>query len=84
MHWEPVLTDRNSLQAEKAAWGQKGRERAEETALASGSMALEDMEEAGAAALEGEDTGEDRTEGGNDFCYAYRHYYLETYSVIYT
>lgn len=28
------------------------------------------MEEAG--------TGEDRTEGGNDFCYAYCRYYLET------
>lgn len=24
------------------------------------------------------------TEGGNDFCYAYRRYYLETYSMIYT
>ena len=37
---------------------------AEETPLASGSTALEDMEEAGEAALEG--AGEDRTEGGND------------------
>lgn len=63
---------------------QKGREQAEETALVQGSTALEDMEVVGAAALEGADTGEDRTEGGNDFCYAYHHYYLETYSMIYT
>ena len=76
MRWEPVLTDRNSPQAEKADPGQKGREQAEETALVQGSTALEDMEEAG--------TGEDRTEGRNDFCYAYRRYYLETYSMIYT
>ena len=72
----PVLTDRNSLQAEKAAPGQKSREQAEETAMASGSTALEDMEEDGAAALEGAGAEKDRTEGGNDFCYAYRRYYL--------
>ncbi len=48
------------------------------------STALEDMEVVGAAVLEGADTGEDRTEGGNDFCYVYHHYYLETYSMIYT
>lgn len=68
------------------ALGQKGREQAEETATASGSTAMEDMEEADAAALEEAGTGEDRTEGGNDFCYAYSGVfaYLETYSMIYT
>ena len=45
-------------------------------ALVQGSTTLEGMEEAGAA--------EDRTEGGNDFCHAYRCYCLETYSMIYT
>ena len=64
--------------------GQKDREQAEETGMASGSTAPEDMEEVGAAAQEGAGTGEDRTEGGNDSCYAYRRYYWETYSMIYT
>lgn len=84
MHWEPVLTDRNSLQAEKAVLGQEGREQAEETVLVQGSTILEDLEKAGAAALEGAGAEEDRTEGGNDFCYAYRRYYLETCRMIYT
>lgn len=96
MRWGPVLTEGHSLQAEKVALGQecrdqeeadpgqKDREQAEETAMASGSTALEDMEEAGAAALEGAGAGEDRTEGRNDFCYAYRRYHLDTYSMIYT
>jgi hypothetical protein len=84
MHWEPVLTDRNSLQTEKAAPEQKDREQAEEKVMAQGSTGPEDMGEAGAAAPEGVGAGESKAEGGNDFCYVYRCYYLETYSMIYT
>ena len=53
MHWEPVLTDRNSLQTEKAAPEQKDREQAEEKVMAQGSTGPEDMGVAGAAAPEG-------------------------------
>ena len=60
MRWEPVLTERNRLKGEKAV-----PDEAEEMALVQGSTALEDMEKAGTAALEGEDVGEGRTEGGN-------------------
>ncbi len=66
MRWESAQAERNSLQAEKVALRQKGREQAEEMVLTQGSVALEDMEEAGAAALEGDGVGESRTKGGND------------------
>ena len=66
-----------------AALEQDSREQGEKAALVQGSTILEDMEEVGAVALEGAGAGEDRTEGGNDFCYPYHRYYLETYSMIY-